>query len=240
VITGITNGEIVMGFNHQTEALKSLQVRQAINYAIDRNALLNSVWGGKGILIGSMAVPTDSWYQDLSQTYPFDPDKAKQLLVDAGYADGLTLRLRVPTLPYATDAAQFIASQLKDVGITATIDELEFPARWIDEVMVNSNYDMTIVAHVEPRDIVKWADPDYYWHYNNPEFQKLVAEADQAPASDEAALMQQAAKILADDAAADFLWLLPSLKVATLDITGIPENTVSLSFDLSTIASKNA
>ena len=53
-------------------------------------------------------------------------------------------------------------------------------------------------------------------------------------------LMQQAARMLSDDAAAGFLWLLPNLIVATPGLTGIPSNSTSLSFDLTTIASRDA
>ena len=239
VIKGVTNGEIVLGFNNAKAPFTDKRVRQAICYAIDRQALMDSVWAGQGMLIGSMVPPTDPWYEDLSGTYPFDPDKSKQLLADAGFADGLAINLQVPTLPYATGAAQFIASELKDVGITVTVSELDFPARWIDQVMVQGAYDMTIVAHVEPRDIVKWADPTYYWHYDNPDFQQLIADADKASPDDQVALMEQAASILAEDVPGDFLWLLPSLIVATPDLTGIPANAISLSFDLTNIASKN-
>ncbi|MCL2782937.1 MAG: ABC transporter substrate-binding protein [Propionibacteriaceae bacterium] len=239
IIKGVTNGEIVLGFNDAEAPFTDLRVRQAICYAIDRKALMDSVWAGQGTLIGSMVPPTDPWYEDLSNTYPYNPAKAKELLDEAGYSGGLTLNLQVPTLPYATGAAQFIASQLKDVGITVNVSELDFPARWIDQVMVRGDYDMTIIAHVEPRDIVKWADPTYYWHYNNPDFQALIAQADKASADDETDLMKQAARLLATDAAGDFLWLLPSLVVAAPDLTGIPENAISLSFDLTNIASKN-
>jgi len=238
IISGVTNGEIVMGFNHAKEPFTDLKVRQAICHAIDRQALMDSVWEGQGVLIGSMVPPTDPWYEDLTEIYPFDPEKAKQLLSEAGHSGGLTINLQVPTLPYATSAAQFIASQLKDVGITVNVSELDFPARWIDTVMVQGAYDMTIVAHVEPRDIFKWANPDYYWHYNNPEFQQLIADADAGSPEEQIELMKQAAKMLAEDAAANFLWLLPSLIVATPDLTGIPANAISLSFDLTNIALK--
>ena len=240
IVKGTTNGEIVLGFNNAKAPFTDIRVRQAFCYAIDRQALMNSVWDGQGMLIGSMVPPTDPWFRDLSQTYTFDPGKAKQLLAEAGFGDGLTVRLQVPTLPYATGAAQFIASQLKDVGVTVEVTQLDFPGTWIDQVMTRGDYDMTIIAHVEPRDIVKWADPQYYWHYDNAEFQALIAKADQAPDQDEyVSLMQQAAKMLADDAAGDFLWLLPSLVVAKPDITGIPANAVTESFDLTSIASKS-
>jgi len=240
VIKGTTNGEIVLGFNDQKAPFTDVRVRQAICYAVDRKALMDAVWAGQGTLIGSMVPPTDPWYEDLSQTYPFDPAKAKDLLAQAGFAQGLTVNLQVPTLPYATGAAQFIASQLKDVGITVNVSELDFPGTWIDQVMTRGDYDMTIIAHVEPRDIVKWADPAYYWHYDNSDFKNLIATADQTlDQAQYVSQMQQAAKLLATDAAGDFLWLLPSLIVAPPTITGIPANAVTESFDLTAIASKN-
>lgn len=239
IYEGTTNGEIVMGFNNAKKPLDDIRVRQAIIYALDRTAMRDSVWAGKGALIGSMVPPTDPWYEDLSTAYPFNPAKAKALLAEAGYAGGLSLNLRIPTLPYATGSSQFIVSQLRDVGISVTVEELEFPARWVDEVMTKSNYDMTIVSHVEGRDIVKFADPTYYWHYARPEYVDLIKRADAGSAEEQVVLMRQAAKMLSDDAAADFLWLLPSLVVAKPELSGIPANAISLSFDLTNIASRH-
>lgn len=239
IIEGTTNGEIVLGFNNARAPLTDVRVRQAITYAIDRKGLVDSVWAGKGTLIGSMVPPTDPWYEDLSQQYPFDPAKARELLAEAGYANGLQLSLRVPTRPYATGAAQYIVSQLRDVGVTAVVEELEFPSRWVDEVMVKSNYDMTIVAHVEGRDIIQFADPNYYWHYNNPQFQELIKAADAGTQEQQIADMKQAARMLSDDAAADFLWLLPNLIVTKSTISGVQPNATGLSFDLTAVASSS-
>ena len=236
VVEGTTTGKVTMGFNHSNPALAQLKVRQAICYAIDRKALLNTVWAGHGQLIGSHAAPTEPYYEDLSNTYPFDPAKAKALLAEAGVAN-LALRLRVPVTKYATDSATFVQSQLKDVGITVTIEQLDF-SRWLTEVFTNGDYDMTIVAHVEPRDLVKWADPKYYWHYNNPQLQALVKEADAGSSDDYERLMKQASELLAGDAAADWLFLLPNLVVTTSAVTGVGQNATSLSFDLTTIASQ--
>nr|WP_239579075.1 ABC transporter substrate-binding protein [Microlunatus panaciterrae] len=235
VIEGTTNGEVVMALNNQSKALKDRRVRQAINYAIDRKALVDTVWNGKGTLIGSMVPPTDPWYEDLSNTYPYNPAKARQLLKAAGYAGGLKLRMRVPVVPYATSSAQFVASQLNDVGVDVSIEELEFP-RWLDQVFTKADYDLTIVNHVEPRDIVKYADPSYYWRYDNPRVTKLVAEADQGTQAEQIAKMKQVARILADDAAADWLFLFPNLVVTTTKVTGVPKNATTLSFDLAGIA----
>ncbi|MGA4668600.1 ABC transporter substrate-binding protein [Propionibacteriaceae bacterium Y1923] len=239
VLEGYSTGEVVLGFNHTNEALAKKQVRQAINHAIDRQGLVDTVWGGKGQMIGSMVPPSDPWYEDLSGTYPFDPERARELLAEAGHATGLTLNLRVPTLPYGPGAATVIQSQLNDVGITVNVEEIDF-TRWINEVFINAQYDMTIVAHVEARDIVAWANKDYYWKYDNPDFQRLVAEADEADEQQGYELMKQAARILAEDAAADFLFLLPSLVITKNRVSGIGNNVPSLSFDLTSVATRSS
>ena len=236
VLEGTTNGEVVLGFNHSNPALSNLKVRQAINHAIDRRAVLDSVWGGKGTLIGSMVPPTDPWYEDLSNTYPYDPAKAKQLLEEAGYASGLTLRLRVPTLPYGPPIAKLIAAQLRAVGIEVNVEELDF-STWLSQVYTQHDYDMTVVAHVEPWDLPQFANPNYYWKYNNPQFAELINKADAAPTNTEQeTILKEAAKLLADDAAADWLFLLPNLVVTTTEISGITTNATGLSFDMTHVA----
>ncbi|MDR1214131.1 MAG: ABC transporter substrate-binding protein [Propionibacteriaceae bacterium] len=239
VLEGTTNGEVVLGFNHDRAALSDRRVRQAINYAIDRQAIIDTVWGGKGQLIGSMVPPTDPYYEDLSQTYPYDPERARQLLAEAGWNAGASLSLRVPTLPYATGAAQVIASQLAQVGLQVQVEELDFTGRWLPEVYLGGDYDMTIVMHIEPRDIGKFADPAYYWHYNNVAFQELIDRADLASPSEQIESMRQAARLLADDAAADWLFLFPKLTVVAQGITGVPANATTLSFDLTTVAARS-
>ena len=57
---------------------------------------------------------------------------------------------------------------------------------WLEQVYGNHDYDMTAVLHVEPRDIVNYANPDYYWQYDSPEVQELIAAAKVNPDPDEA------------------------------------------------------
>ena len=237
VTSGTTNGEVVLGFNNSRPALQDKRVRQAICHAIDKQALVDTVWAGQGQVIGSMAVPTDPYYEDLSGVYPYDPAKAKALLAEAG-ATNLSLSLRVPITPYAPPAATFVASQLAEVGITAKVEELDFSSRWLPEVFTAGDYDMTIVAHMEARDFDRFANPNYYWHYDNPQYQALLKEADQSSPAEFITDMKQAIRILADDAASDFLFVFPNTIVAKAGITGVPVNTTSLSFDLTTISGK--
>lgn len=238
VYEGYTHGEVVLGFNHATEALSDPLVRKAINHAIDREALVKAAWGGKGELIGSMVPPMDPWYEDLSNAYPFDQAEARRLLAEAGYASGLTLRLRVPALPYAISSARFITAQLAEVGIAAKVEELEF-ASWLDQVYTAHDYDMTIVAHVEPRDLSAFAAEGNYWGYANPEFNALLRAADEGDEATQIADLKKAARLLSDDAAADWLFLLPNIVISTPEISGIQANQTNLSFDLTTLAARS-
>lgn len=236
VLEGTTDGEVVLGFNHANTALADVRVRQAINHALDRQAIVDGAWGGKGTLIGSMVPPTDPWYEDLSRTYPHDPEKAKALLAEAGYAEGLTLRLRVPTLPYGPPIARLVAAQLREVGVEVVTEELEF-ATWLDSVYKQRDYDMTVVAHVEPWDLSAFARSDYYWQYENTQFSNLMKKADLAASDQEhVATLKEAAKLLADDAAADWLFLLPNIIITTTEVSGIAANGTGLSFDLTHVA----
>lgn len=237
VLRGTTNGEVVLGLNHTNAALKLVKVRQAIAAAINRKSLVDTVWNGEGTLIGSMSVPTDPWYEDLTELNPYNVNEARKLLREAGHATGLNLRLRVPATAYARKSAEFVASALKEIGIGVTIQELEFSV-WYSDVFQKADYDLTIVAHVEPRDVFKFADPKYYWRYNNPDFQKLVATADEVSEEQQILLMKQAVRLLATDVAAVWLFALPNLVVTRHGITGVAANATSLSFDVTTIAAR--
>jgi peptide/nickel transport system substrate-binding protein len=235
VVEGTTNGEVTLSLNNSRPPLSNKLVRQAIRYAIDHKALLQTAYAGHGTLIGSMVPPTDPWYEDLTGLYPYDPAKARQLLARAGLGT-VSLRFRIPNLPYAVNAAQVVKSDLGQVGITATIDVLEFPARWLDVVFGKADYDMSVIAHVEARDIATFGDPNYYWRYNNPQVQKLLAAADAADEATQIADMKQVARTIAEDAAADWLFLLPNLIVATPDIKGLPVNRIGESFELAPLS----
>lgn len=237
VIEGTTNGEVVLGLNNDSPKLSDVRVRRAISMAIDKQKLLDTVWNGKGALTGSMTVPTDVYHEDLADVSPYDPDEARALLKEAKATD-LTLRFRPAALPYATKAAQFVASQLEDVGIDTSIEELQFPARWVDTIYTKGDYDMTIVAHVEARDIVNFANPDYYWHYGKPEFVELIDAADRAAPAEFPDRMKAAARYLAEDAAAVWLFVLPNLVITKPTVTGVATNATSLSFDVTTIATR--
>jgi peptide/nickel transport system substrate-binding protein len=99
-------------------ALADVRVRQAINYAFDKEGLLQALQQGHGTVTNQVFPPTSPGFDPaLDDTYPYDPDKARELLADAGYADGLTIEMPSVSVLGAT-AYTLIAQQLADVGIT--------------------------------------------------------------------------------------------------------------------------
>ncbi|MGD8199039.1 ABC transporter substrate-binding protein [Ornithinimicrobium sp. W1679] len=232
VVEGTTNGEVVLSFNNADGPFSDLRVRQAARHAIDHESLLDTCWAGRGELIGSMVPPTDPWYEDRTGDYAFDPEQARTLLQEAG-AEGEEVRLRLPTLPYAVACGTVVESMLEDAGFEVTVDELEFPSAWLETVYTNKDYDMSVIAHVEPRDLgTVFGNPDYYTSYGTEELQALLAEADAGTQEEQVETMKEAAELISTDAAADFLFLLPNLMVADPDITGLPENAITESFRL--------
>lgn len=230
---GTTNGEYTLGFNNSREPFTDQRVRQAIRQAIDKEGVL-ALFNGFGQIIGGPVPPTDPWYEDLTDTAPYDPDAARALLEEAGYGDGLDLTLVVPNF-YASNISEYVASQLAEVGITVEIQPVEFSV-WLEQVFTNAEYDLTFVLHTEPRDIANYANPEYYWRYDSPEVQQLIADAKVAATPDEATeLLKQAARQIAEDSPVDWLMLDVDITVSRTGVSGYPIEDVDSRFDASGI-----
>lgn len=237
VTSGPTNGEFTLGFNNSDEALSDQRVRQAITQAIDKEGML-ALYNGYGTIVGAPVPPTDPWYEDHTDLYPYDPDAARALLEEAGYGDGLALSFIVPN-HYPARGPDFIASQLADVGIEVDLQSVEFPT-WIEQVYTNHDYDLTIVLHVEPRDLDNYANPDYYWEYDNAEVQQLLADAAVAADPEEGIeLRRQAAAIIAEEAPTNVVLLGHDIVVSRAGVSGFPEFDMNARFDASGLTVTN-
>jgi len=219
-LEGTTEGETILTMNNKSGALSDVRVRRAIQHAIDRQALVDAAMFGYGTPIGSHFAPHNATYVDLTGMYPYDTAKAKALLKEAGH-ENLELSLKLPPVGYARDGGQVIAEMLKDVGITANIENVEWPV-WLDQVFRGKQFDLTIVSHVEPMDMNNYTNPDYYWQYDNAEFRDIYAkfEASTTPA-DQKKYIQEAQRKIAEDAVNGFLFELARLSVAKKGLKGM-------------------
>jgi peptide/nickel transport system substrate-binding protein len=203
VLKGAASGKVMVAINETSGPLNDKRVRQALYAAIDRKAWIDGFYLGYAEPIGSHASPNDGepYYADMTSVNTYDPAKAKQLLAIAGQ-DNLNLRLAQINYPYTTTLAQILASQLQAVGVTVDIQPMEF-ARWLQQVFSNAqDYDLTIINHVEERDIANYANPKYYWHYDNPEIASQLKQADAEPDSTRRNVTYKAIQqTLAEDAA---------------------------------------
>ncbi len=233
-VNSATPGEVILAMNNSKAPLDNVKVRQAISYAIDKQAVNEIAEQGKALIIGSHSSPIDPWFKDLAQTYQLDTTKAKALLKEAGVSN-LKLTLDVIPTPYAQASAPVIKDELSAVGIDVTLNNVQFDL-WLDKVFTKADFDLTIVAHVEARDTSLYGNPDYYWRYNNAKVQDLLQQADAAV--DEAksnALYGQVLDQINADAVNDWLFLLPRLEVVKKGITGYPTGSYSLSYDVTGI-----
>mgnify|MGYP002630965781 CR=1 FL=1 len=232
VQVGTTEGETILSTNNKSKALSDVRVRRAIAYALDRQAIVDGAMFGYGTPIGTHFAPHNPAYLDLTGMYAHNPAKAKALLAEAGYADGLTLSLKLPPPSYARRGGEIIADQLAKVGITAKIEAVEW-AQWIDQVYKKKNYDLSIVSHVEPNDINIYANPEYYFQYDNKEFQEIIHKADTtANVAQRNKYLQAAQRKLAEDAVNGFLFQLARTAVMKKGLKGVWKNSPMFVNDL--------
>jgi peptide/nickel transport system substrate-binding protein len=113
-----------------------VKVRQALSLAVDRKAALDAVFFGEGSVTGPIVPTLGDWATPVDQLpfYAPDKDKAKQLLNEAGLGDGFEMTITAsPLYPAFISIALVLQQQLKDVGVTVTLDQVEwgtFIDRW--------------------------------------------------------------------------------------------------------------
>ncbi|MCR4587964.1 MAG: ABC transporter substrate-binding protein [Lachnospiraceae bacterium] len=148
VYTGTMNLVQALYLNNAVEPFNDVRVRQALCYAIDQQGILDMAFDGQGSIIGSAMYPTFGKYYmpELENAYPTDVEKAKALLAEAGYPDGFTFSITVPSnyQPHV-DTAQVLAEQLKAVGVTANINLVEW-ASWLSDVYSGRQYEATVIG----------------------------------------------------------------------------------------------
>lgn len=117
-----------VGFNMTRPIFKDMRVRQAMNYAVNKQLLIERVLFGYGTAAGQVAAPGTFGHNPDVKPYSYDPDKAKKLLADAGQSNGFTITMRVPTsyVNQSREVSQVVVGDLEKVGIKVNIQMTEF------------------------------------------------------------------------------------------------------------------
>ncbi|ROR28559.1 peptide/nickel transport system substrate-binding protein [Mobilisporobacter senegalensis] len=215
--------------NNKVAPFDNIKVRQALNYAIDKQTILDMVAGGKGSIIGTNMFPAYAKYylEELNDVYPYDPEKAKALLKEAGLPDGFTFAITVPSnYQYHVDTAQVIVEQLKAVGISATINQVEW-ATWLSEVYTERKYEATIIgldARLAPRDAMdrylSTADNNFV-NYSNSEYDATLDKAIRTVDENEKVeSYQKLQTLLTEDAASVYIQDPPLLVAVNKKLAG--------------------
>lgn len=240
VTQGLSEGKVIMAMNNARAPFNDIRVRRALSYAIDRKAIIDGAMFGFGQPIGSHYSRQAEGYVDLTDRYPHDVEKARQLLVEAGYPNGLDVILRIPPRPYARRSSEVLVSQLAEAGVRVKIETLEW-AQWLDQVFGRKQFDLTIVEHVEPMDYDIYGRKDYYFGYVSAAFDALLAQVNTAP--DEATrlkLLGDLQRLIAEDAVNVFLFQSSRIGVSRKGIDGLWINAPIAANDMTGVHSEGA
>ena len=215
VLSSPTNMVQALFLNNAVEPLNDVRVRQAICYALDKEAINDFVAGGNGTLISSAMLPTlKEYYVDLNDTYgtTANVEKAKELMADAGYADGFDMEIAiVSSYEFHMQTGEVIAEQLKSIGINATIKGMD-NGTWLDEVYNGRQFAATITAltcDMTPGYLMNRFQTDSkknFINFQSTEYDEIYLKAQAALDPEEkAGYYKELQKILCDEAGSAFI-----------------------------------
>ena len=244
VAEGTMNLVQAMYLNNAEKPFDDVRVRQALCYAVDKQAIIDIAFDGYGSPIGSSMYPAFGKYFDDSLTnyYTKDVEKAKALLADAGYPNGFEMTITVPSnyKPHM-DTAEVLVQQLAEIGVKATIQPIEWES-WVSDVYAGRQFQSTVVgvdaSTMTARALLERFTSTYgknFINYNNAEydalFQQVLASSDDA---EQTALYKQMEQNLTENAANVYIQDLADLVAVRKGLEGVTFYPIYV-LDLATI-----
>lgn len=221
VLEGTMNLVQALYLNNAVEPFNDERMRQALCYAVDPQGIMDLISDGKGTEIGSSMFPAfEKYYMpELNDVYSQDFDKAKELLAEAGYPDGFSFTITVPSnYQQHIDTAQVLVEQLKNIGVTAEIELVEWET-WVSEAYTNRNFEATVVG-VDASSLTASAllsrfvsdAPNNFINFSNADYDAAYARAEAAVDDEEKTeAYKECERLLAEHAANVYIQDLPCL-----------------------------
>ena len=187
--------------------LADVRVRQAMNYAIDGKSILQTLYDGKGTVTDQTFNPkSDAYDESLEGTYPYNPQKAKKLLAEAGYADGFTLTIPEPVYP---NLDPLLTAQFKKVGIT--VKWAQVPQATVNDEYLSGKYAVVWyqLQSSDPWQAINfWGSKDAPWnplHNEDPTISAAIEKVQTTSGAEQVAAYKALSKSYVDDA-----WFVPA------------------------------
>lgn len=230
VLEGTMNLVQALYLNNAVAPFDDVKVRQALCYAISPQEIMTIISDGKGTELGSSMFPAFGKYfmKELNDTYNQDTEKAKALLAEAGYPDGFSFTITVPSnyQPHI-DTAQVLVEQFKAIGVTAEIQLIEWDS-WLSDVYQNREFQSTVVG-VDASNLTGAAllqrfvsdSSKNFINYNNADYDTALANA--IASTDDAEktkYYKECQTILSTDAANVYIQDLPEFVAINKKYTG--------------------
>ncbi|MGB8455233.1 MAG: ABC transporter substrate-binding protein [Anaerocolumna sp.] len=214
IVLGYRNIVQLLALNNAVEPFNNPKVREALNYAIDKDQIIDVMSNGYGVKLGSSVIPGYKKYfnETVSGTYQYNQEKAKSLLKEAGYEGGFEFTVRVPSnYTFHVKTAELIVAQLEQIGIKANIEQVEWGV-WLDDVYQNRNFEATIIGltgELSPKDWLSRYEStasNNFINYSSKAYDELYANALKEMGEEQnIADYKELQQILADDSASVFI-----------------------------------
>lgn len=225
VLTPPPQRVILVGMNTQWGPLQDVKVRQALNYAVDQAAIAEGIFVGLAEPTDSVLPPASLCYES-TKDYAYDPDRARDLLAEAGHPDGFDVTLHYGPGRYLldTEVVEAVQSYLGEVGVDVEVIELEWAAfiGKMSDPLEESEIQMFFIGWGLPTldpdlglsSYVKaaWKSPINSLFYSNPELEELIPAQGQAMDTEtRCQIVEEIQQIIAEDAPQIFLHYEPQI-----------------------------